>query len=255
MQVGTMSEAEARQWALDTYKFCIERFGEDSVIGFEVHGDEKTWHAHCNLVPIGVVNQRGNVSGYIKVDANGNPVTYEKGKHIGEVKRISESKFQALSEEAKKGYRKATRGTIRTVSYAAHFGSTKAERSERLSDLHTQYHVQVGCKYGLERGEVLADLSDEERRKRRHLTKQQRKALNDAEKERIQLENQKIALKKDIARLATAGKAAQAVGQSIAGLFGQSSKDKTIKQLQNFIDHEPERTATAVASARSDERQ
>lgn len=44
----------------------------------------------------------------------------------------------------------------------------------------------------------------------------------------------------------TIGGAAVAVGQTVAGWFGQSDKDKTIEQLQDIIDHEPERTAAAV---------
>ncbi len=49
----------------------------------------------------------------------------------------------------------------------------------------------------------------------------------------------------------TLGGAAVAIGQSVAGVFGQSKKDKTIKQLQDTIAGEPQR----IEEARAEERQ
>ena len=160
------------EWAMDTYKFACEMYGEDNILAFDVHLDETAPHIHCKVVPVAIKQQRGNVGGYYKVDADGNPVTYTKGKHIGEVIKISESKYNALSEEKKKEYRKNERGTVRTISYATYFGRTYDERSQKLSDLHTKYYEKVGKKWGLDRGDVIADLPEEERRKRRHRTKE-----------------------------------------------------------------------------------
>ena len=107
------------------------------------------------------------------MDASGNPMTYTKGKHVGEVIKLSKGKYDALSEEKKKEYRLAVRGTVRTISFAEHFGSTNKERSEKMSELHDEYHRQVGAKWGLDRGDVWSELPEEERRKRRRRTKQE----------------------------------------------------------------------------------
>ena len=77
------------------------------------------------------------------------------------------------ANEKKKEYRPAERGTVRTISYATHFGDTKAERSQKMSELHDEYYWQVGIIYGLERGDVWADLPPEERAQRKHRTKKQ----------------------------------------------------------------------------------
>ena len=176
------------RWAFDTYNFFCRRYGKENIIGFEVHLDETAPHAHVNIVPTALMKQRGNVGGYVKVDADGKPVTYKKGKHVGEVIKLSKSKFEPLSDEKKNEYRPAERGTVRTISYATHFGDSKAERSQKLSELHDEYFAQVGVKYGLERGDVWANLSPEDRRQRRHKTKEDafrekeaRKAAEEAE--------------------------------------------------------------------------
>lgn len=179
-------EKAIEEWALDAYKFVCQRYGKESVIGFEVHLDETEPHAHVNIVPIAVKNQRGNVGGFIKVDADGNPMTYTKGKHVGEVIKLSKGKYDALSEEKKKEYRPALRGTVRTISFAEHFGSTRGERKKKMSELHDEYYRHVGAKWGLDRGDVWDDLPEEERRKRRRRTKeeayQEKKAREAAEK-------------------------------------------------------------------------
>ena len=164
---------DIEEWAMDCYKFVCKKYGAENIIGFEVHLDETEPHIHVNIVPTALMQQRGNVSGYHKIDADGNPATYTKGKHVGEVIKISEKKYGALSPEKQQKYRPNERGTFRTISYSTYFGRTLAERSQKLSELHDDYYAQVGCKWGLERGDVWADLPELERRKRRHRTKQQ----------------------------------------------------------------------------------
>ena len=164
---------DIEEWALDTYNFVCQRYGRESVIGFEVHLDETEPHAHVNIVPVAIKKQRGNVGGYVKVDADGNLVTYTRGKHVGEVIKLSKGKYDALPDEKKKDYRPAVRGTVKTISFAEHFGDTRMERSKKMSELHDEYHRQVGSKWGLERGDVWKDLPEEERRKRRRRTKEE----------------------------------------------------------------------------------
>lgn len=180
---------DIEQWALDSYNFACERFGKENIIGFEVHMDESSPHIHVNIVPTATMKQRGNVSGYHKVDADGNPVTYTKGKHIGEVIKISESKYQALSDEKKKEYRPNVRGTVRTISYSTFFGSKKEERSQKMTELHDKYYQSVGVKWGFDRGDRLIDLPDDERKKRKHKSKEE------LENERLAKENKKLAEK------------------------------------------------------------
>ena len=179
---GVTRTKEIEQWALDCYEFMCKKYGAENIIGFEVHLDETEPHIHVNIVPTAIMKQRGNVSGYHKVDADGNPITYTKGKHVGEIIKISDKKYEALSDDAKKNYRKNERGTVRTISYAFHFGGDKPERSARMSQLHDEFFENVGRKWGFARGDVWAKLPEEERRKRKRRTKEQAYEEEEAKK-------------------------------------------------------------------------
>ena len=170
---GVTRTKEIEQWALDCYEFMCKKYGAENIIGFEVHLDETEPHIHVNIVPTAIMLQRGRKSGYHKVDADGNPVTYTKGKHVGEVIKISDKKYEVLSEDKKKEYRHNERGTVRTISYAYHFGGNKPERSARMSQLHNEFFENVGRKWGFARGDVWAKLPEEERRKRKRRTKEE----------------------------------------------------------------------------------
>ena len=189
---------DIEKWAVDVFDLMCDRYGKENIIGFEVHLDETAPHIHCNIVPTAIKKRRGNVGGYIKMDADGNPMTYTKGKHVGEIIKISAKKYEALSEDAKKNFRRNERGTVRVLSFATHFGDKSEERSEKMSQLHTELYERVGKKWGLERGDVLAELSEEERRARKHLSKQERKALDEAEGKKEKLESITSTMKKEI---------------------------------------------------------
>jgi len=199
----TTGERSIEEWAMDVYNFVCKKYGKENIIGFEVHLDETEPHIHVNIVPTAIKQVAGRGGGYHKImmnddgtpklddDGNTIPARYEKGMHIGEIIKLSESKYEALSDEKKKAYRPNVRGTIRTVSFAEHFGSKKAERSALMSKLHDDYFEEVGKKWGFERGDVWALLSDEERWRRMHRTKEQaglereaREAARTAEKKR-----------------------------------------------------------------------
>ena len=124
-----MRHKEIEDWALDTYRWAAAKYGEDNIIGFNVHLDETTPHIHMQVVPVGEVKKRGRVK---------------------------------PGEE---------RGTKKTVSYAAVVGKTPEDLSHYLDNLHTDYHLQVGYKYGLERGTFFDDLTPEEQAQRKHRTK------------------------------------------------------------------------------------
>lgn len=43
---------EIEQWSLDMYRFACEQWGEDDIVGFYVHLDEKCPHIHCTVLPV-----------------------------------------------------------------------------------------------------------------------------------------------------------------------------------------------------------
>ena len=44
---------EIEQWAKDVYDWCARRYGEENIIGFQVHLDESSPHIHALIVPVG----------------------------------------------------------------------------------------------------------------------------------------------------------------------------------------------------------
>ena len=147
-------------WALDTYRFACEKWGEENVIGFDVHCDETSIHAHVQTVPVEQVRKRGRIgSKYIHKD---NPE-----------KILSTKEWRALPKEERDNYTKseAAKGVVERVSYAKVWGERAKDKSQYLSQLHTDYYNKVGHKYGLARGFSYDELSEEEKRGRKHKNK------------------------------------------------------------------------------------
>ena len=147
-------------WALDTYRFACEKWGEENVIGFDVHCDETNIHAHVQTVPVEQVKKRGRIgSKYIHKD---NPE-----------KVLSTKEWRALPKEERDNYTKseAAKGVVERVSYAKVWGERAKDKSQYLSQLHTDYYNKVGHKYGLARGFSYDELSEEEKRGRKHKNK------------------------------------------------------------------------------------
>lgn len=147
-------------WALDTYRFACEKWGEENVIGFDVHCDETSIHAHVQTVPVEQVKKRGRIgSKYIHKD---NPE-----------KVLSTKEWRALPKEERGNYTKseAAKGVVERVSYAKVWGERAKDKSQYLSQLHTDYYNKVGHKYGLARGFSYNELSEEEKRGRKHKNK------------------------------------------------------------------------------------
>ena len=157
----------------------------------------------------------------------------------------------------------------RKMNYHAHLvvcwvdlqtGKTANLKKDKMSEFNQKVLPDA---LGMEAGESKAitgkeHLSASAQRAKAAAEREAAKIIGATREEVQHLEESKKELKREIAGLqvsATTGKAAQAIGQSIAGVFGKSKKDKTIQQLQDTIANEPERTAAAVASARTDERQ
>lgn len=147
-------------WALDTYRFACEKWGEENVIGFDVHCDETSIHAHVQTVPVEQVRKRGRIrSKYIHKD---NPE-----------KVLSTKEWRALPKEERDNYTKseAAKGVVERVSYSKVWGERAKDKSQYLSQLHTDYYNKVGHKYGLARGFSYDELSEEEKRGRKHKNK------------------------------------------------------------------------------------
>ena len=147
-------------WALDTYRFACEKWGEENVIGFDVHCDETSIHAHVQTVPVEQVRKRGRIgSKYIHKDNPENVLTTKE--------------WRALPKEERENYTKseAAKGVVERVSYAKVWGERAKDKSQYLSQLHTDYYNKVGCKYGLARGFSYDELSEEEKRGRKHKNK------------------------------------------------------------------------------------
>ena len=147
-------------WALDTYRFACEKWGEENVIGFDVHCDETSIHAHVQTVPVEQVKKRGRIgSKYIHKD---NPE-----------KVLSTKEWRALPKEERDNYTtsEAAKGVVERVSYAKVWGERAKDKSQYLSQLHTDYYNKVGHKYGLARGFSYDELSEEEKRGRKHKNK------------------------------------------------------------------------------------
>ena len=147
-------------WALDTYRFACEKWGEENVIGFDVHCDETSIHAHVQTVPVEQVKKRGRIgSKYIHKDNPENVLTTKE--------------WRALPKEERDNYTKseAAKGVVERVSYAKVWGERAKDKSQYLSQLHTDYYNKVGHKYGLARDFSYDELSEEEKRGRKHKNK------------------------------------------------------------------------------------
>lgn len=159
---------EIENWALDTYRWIAHKYGEENIIGFNVHLDETTPHAHVQVVPVKEVKKRGRVK---------------------------------AGEE---------RETKLAVNYYGIVGKNPEERSAYCKEIHTDYHLQVGYKYGLERGTFFEDLTPEEQTLRKHRTgaehilyKETMKKVKEAKKELGDLEAQVKQAEKKLKGLTT----------------------------------------------------
>ena len=148
------------KWAKDTYDFACRKWGEENIISFAVHCDETSIHAHVQTIPVEKVKKRGRI-GSKYVNKNNPDIV------------LSTKEWRALPKDERDNYTKqtASKDYVECVSYAKVWGETRKAKSEYLSQLHTDYHNEVGRKYGLARGIPYNELSEEEKRGRRHKNK------------------------------------------------------------------------------------
>ena len=86
---------EIEHWALDVYSWCAKRYGQENIIGFQVHLDESSPHIHALIVPVG---ERGK-------DKHPCVMWSAKfGKNIYEYGKILRDMHTSLYEEVGKKY-------------------------------------------------------------------------------------------------------------------------------------------------------
>ena len=86
---------EIEHWALDVYSWCAKRYGQENIIGFQVHLDETSPHIHAMIVPVG---ERGK-------DKRPCVMWSAKfGKNIYEYGKILRDMHTSLYEEVGKKY-------------------------------------------------------------------------------------------------------------------------------------------------------
>ena len=56
---GLQRTKRFEEWAVDSYRFLAKKFGEDNILSFYVHLDEKNPHVHCSVIP---VNDKNKIS-------------------------------------------------------------------------------------------------------------------------------------------------------------------------------------------------
>lgn len=179
-----------RDWAMDTYHWACDRWGVENIIGFDVHLDETTPHIHIQMIPVAKTKTRGRASvKYVHKD--------DKSKVL------SQKEWKKLSEESRSDYvrTEVERREKECVSYAKVWGADKHEVGRTYYKMHTDYHREVGYKYGLERGDAFFSLTEEEQRGRVHKSKEvleaERKskesvAMAQMSNERLILQNERL---------------------------------------------------------------
>lgn len=50
---------DIEHWAKDVYDWCVRRYGQENIVGFQVHLDESSPHIHALIVPVGLRAKSG----------------------------------------------------------------------------------------------------------------------------------------------------------------------------------------------------
>ncbi len=54
---GLQRKDDIEKWAVDAYKFIADKYGEENILAFIVHLDERNPHVHCSLIPVDEKNR------------------------------------------------------------------------------------------------------------------------------------------------------------------------------------------------------
>lgn len=177
-------EKAIEDWARKEYEFFAKKFGAQNVISFQVHLDETTPHAHVLVVPVAKRKSFGRTRQYQRKD--------------DATVKIKMKEYEKLSEREKENWTPCNeKKLIDAVSYGRVVGRTHQQFKCWIKDLHTEHYEEVGRFFGLERGDDLDLLSEDEKMSRRHMSKTELKAFKDRENKRKKLdeENEKKKVK------------------------------------------------------------
>ena len=101
--------------------------------GFDVHCDETNIHAHVQTVPVEQVRKRGRIgSRNIHKDNPENVLTTKEWRALPKEERDNSTKSEAA------------KGVVERVSLAKVWGERAKDKSQYLSQLHTDYYNKVG---------------------------------------------------------------------------------------------------------------
>ena len=85
---------DIEKWAKDMYDFVVKKFGEENIVAFIVHLDEKNPHIHCTLVP---VNSKNKIS---YKDIFGDPKSKDPEKNSSRIlKRLQDELYREVNQK------------------------------------------------------------------------------------------------------------------------------------------------------------
>ena len=177
-----------KDWAMDTYEWACQRWGVENIIGFDVHLDETTPHIHIQMIPVAKAKARGRASvKYVHKDDKTNILTQKEWKKLPEEIRNDFVRTEVERREKE------------CVSYALVWGEDKYAVGRTYYQMHTDYFNEVGHKYGLERGDDISMLPEEEKRERIHKNKSVLEAERQAKDAivRTRIENEHLECQKE----------------------------------------------------------
>ena len=74
---------DIEHWAKDVYDWCVRRYGQENIVGFQVHLDESSPHIHALIVPVGIRPKSGREC--VMWSAKFGKDRYEYGRILGEM--------------------------------------------------------------------------------------------------------------------------------------------------------------------------
>lgn len=125
---------DIEEWAKDVYNFAARHFGEENIVSFYVHLDEKNPHVHCTIIP---------------VDNKTNRISWTSvfGKNKTEGANIISALHDSLEEEVNSKWG-LKRGSSKTETQARHRSTEEYKRDlintvEELADTVDELRGQI----------------------------------------------------------------------------------------------------------------
>ena len=130
---------DIENWARDVYNFVAKKYGEENIVSFYVHLDEKNPHAHCTLVP---VDKEKNRISWVSVFGKNK---YEEGAHLTML-------HTDLEREVSRKYG-LERGSNKAETQARH-RSTEEYKRDLISEVCSLETTREGLLKQIHRAEI-----------------------------------------------------------------------------------------------------